>query len=66
MTEIAFNGSWVSSSAKNVAEFVSEQSLPQTGVAVAVNGSVVPRSEWAITPLRSRDRVEVVTAASGG
>ncbi|HZN13617.1 MAG TPA: sulfur carrier protein ThiS [Acidimicrobiales bacterium] len=37
-----------------------------TGVAVAVNGEVVPRSAWARTALRDDDRVEVVTARQGG
>jgi sulfur carrier protein len=36
------------------------------GVAVAVNGEVVPRSAWPTTPLRDADRVEVVTARQGG
>jgi sulfur carrier protein len=36
------------------------------GVAVAVNGEVVPRSAWATTALRSDDEVEVVTAKQGG
>ncbi|MBA3653916.1 MAG: sulfur carrier protein ThiS [Actinobacteria bacterium] len=37
-----------------------------TGVAVAVNGEVVPRSAWASTALCHDDRVEVVTARQGG
>ena len=36
------------------------------GVAVAVNGEVVPRSTWAATPLADGDLVEVLTAAQGG
>ena len=36
------------------------------GVAVAVNGEVVPRSEWSSTTLCNDDRVEVVTARQGG
>jgi sulfur carrier protein len=36
------------------------------GVAVAVNGEVVPRSEWATTALRDDDEVEVVTGKQGG
>ena len=36
------------------------------GVAVAVDRSVVPRSEWATTPARAGSLVEVVSAASGG
>ena len=36
------------------------------GVAVALNGEVVPRSAWDSTDLRPGDRVEVLTAAQGG
>ncbi|MGC8463952.1 MAG: sulfur carrier protein ThiS [Acidimicrobiales bacterium] len=36
------------------------------GVAVAVNGTVVPRSQWDATVLNPGDRVEIVTAAAGG
>ena len=36
------------------------------GVAVAVNGEVVPRSTWSAVPLTDGDAVEVLTAAQGG
>ena len=36
------------------------------GIAVAVNGEVVPRSAWDATGLQPGDRVEVLTAAQGG
>jgi sulfur carrier protein len=36
------------------------------GVAVAVDGAVVPRQEWAATQLDEGARVEVLTAAQGG
>ena len=36
------------------------------GVAVAVDRCVVPRSEWASTPVRAGSLIEVVTAAAGG
>ncbi|GAB3798399.1 sulfur carrier protein ThiS [Micromonospora zhanjiangensis] len=36
------------------------------GIAVAVNGAVVPRAEWPGSTLRDGDRVEVLTAAQGG
>lgn len=36
------------------------------GVAVALNGEVVPRSSWAETRLGTNDCVEVLTAAQGG
>jgi sulfur carrier protein len=36
------------------------------GVAVAVDRCVIPRSEWATTPVRAGTLVEVVSAAAGG
>ena len=36
------------------------------GIAVAVNGEVVPRSSWAGTAVAAGDRIEVLTAAQGG
>ena len=36
------------------------------GIAIAVNGEVVPRSAWDATGLHPGDRVEVLTAAQGG
>jgi sulfur carrier protein len=36
------------------------------GVAVALNGAVVPRAQWATTALRAGDVVEIVRAMQGG
>jgi sulfur carrier protein len=36
------------------------------GVAVAVDGEVVPRSAWAETPLSDGQKVEIVGAIQGG
>ncbi len=36
------------------------------GVAVAVNGEIVPRSNWANTALNADDEVDVVGAVQGG
>jgi sulfur carrier protein len=36
------------------------------GVAIALNGNVVPRARWADTPLASGDIVEIVLAKQGG
>jgi sulfur carrier protein len=36
------------------------------GIAVAVNGEVVPRGAWPMTALGERDRIEVLGAAQGG
>jgi sulfur carrier protein len=40
--------------------------LPRTGVAVAVDGAVVPRVTWADTELTAGARIEVLTAVQGG
>lgn len=37
-----------------------------TGVAVAVDGEVVPRAGWAATALVEGARIEVLTAVQGG
>lgn len=36
------------------------------GIAIAVNGAVIPRSEWEKHRIRESDAIEVVTAAQGG
>jgi sulfur carrier protein len=36
------------------------------GVAVALDGEVVPRGEWETTPLREGQAVEVLAAIQGG
>ncbi|MGH2821186.1 MAG: sulfur carrier protein ThiS [Actinomycetota bacterium] len=36
------------------------------GVAVALNGQVVPRSSWNETQVSEEDRVEVLSAVQGG
>ncbi|GAB3913035.1 hypothetical protein GCM10011575_21420 [Microlunatus endophyticus] len=37
-----------------------------TGIAVAVNGIVVPRGQWPRTDLHAGDRIEIVKAVQGG
>jgi sulfur carrier protein len=49
-----------------VAELVATVTGQTRGVAVAVNGEVVPRAGWPAAVLRTGDRVEVLTAAQGG
>jgi sulfur carrier protein len=49
-----------------LAEVVTQLSTAPSGVAAAVNESVVPRGEWAGTALADTDRVEILTAVQGG
>lgn len=43
-----------------------EQALPAEGIAIALNGRVVRRTDWAETPLSEGDRIEIVRAMQGG
>ena len=38
----------------------------QKGIAVALNGAVVPRADWPTTRLNPGDSVEIVRARQGG
>ncbi|MFZ1922173.1 MAG: sulfur carrier protein ThiS [Xanthobacteraceae bacterium] len=38
----------------------------QRGIAVALNGAVVPRAAWHTTALKAGDSVEIVRARQGG
>jgi sulfur carrier protein len=40
--------------------------VAQRGIAVALNGTVVPRAAWNETPLKPGDVVEIVRARQGG
>lgn len=49
-----------------LADVVALVSAAPSGIAVAVNGEVVPRGSWPDTQVTDGDRVEVVTAMQGG
>ena len=50
----------------SLASVVATVSSRGEGVAVALNGEVVPRTAWAATTVREADSVEVLTAVQGG
>ena len=66
--EIRVNGQDVPLGAATIAELLAAQAVEmgQRGIAVALNGSVVPRSAWGETALSSGDSVEIVRAMQGG
>lgn len=49
-----------------LADAIAALTAASTGVAVAVDGEVVPRSQWPSTRLVDGAVVEVVTAVQGG
>ncbi len=50
----------------SVADALAALSAPAAGVAVAVDGEVVPRATWTTHELTDGARVEVLTAVQGG
>jgi sulfur carrier protein len=56
----------VVAAALSVDSLVTSLLAARRGVAVAVNGTVVPRSTWTEVTLADGDTVEVLTAAQGG
>jgi sulfur carrier protein len=65
---IRVNGQDVLLGAATVADLLARQfvDLSQRGIAIALNGSVVPRSAWGETVLRPGDSIEIVRAMKGG
>jgi sulfur carrier protein len=52
--------------AATLADAVREVTAAGSGIAVALDGDVVPRSAWPTTGLHPGARVEVLTAVQGG
>ena len=65
---IVVNGETAPLTAANVVELLQDAGVdPQArGVAVAVNGTVVPRRDWAQRRLAGGDQIEIVKPFAGG
>ncbi len=64
--KIQLNGEKTETSSRTVAELVRETKAPDSGVAVALNGVVVRRSEWENAALKESDEIEIIRAVQGG
>jgi len=66
--EVSVNGKLTQTDALTVAALLESLgiTLARSGVAVAVNGTVVPRLKWAETRLSGGDKVEIIRAVQGG
>jgi sulfur carrier protein len=66
--KIRVNGTDEPLEAATLALLIEEKAIDvgQRGIAVALNGAVVPRAAWPQTPLRAGDSVEIVRARQGG
>jgi sulfur carrier protein len=65
---IRVNGESEPLAADTLAALLAEKAVDteQKGIAVALNGAVVPRGAWAQTTLKPGDSVEIVRARQGG
>lgn len=51
---------------QSVADLLAAQGINPQGVAVALNGAVLPRGRWAETRLNGGDELHLFTAIAGG
>jgi sulfur carrier protein len=67
-TSIRVNGESEPLAAATLDVLLAEKAVDteQKGIAVALNGAVVPRAAWAATQLKPGDSVEIVRARQGG
>jgi sulfur carrier protein len=65
---IRINGEDEPLAADTLAALLEEKAVDvdQRGIAVALNGAVVPRAAWPQTALKPGDSVEIVRARQGG
>jgi len=67
-TLIRVNGESEPLAAATLQALLAEKAIDtdQRGIAVALNGAVVPRAAWPATLLRPGDSIEIVRARQGG
>jgi sulfur carrier protein len=63
---IKLNGEYSQTHACTVAQLLRELEAPSSGVAVALNGQVVRKTEHEATPLDEDDDIELIRAVQGG
>lgn len=63
---VFINDKKVETFSKTLFDLASELSLPEKGVAVAVNNSMKQRNEWQKTYLAEGDNIVIIKAACGG
>jgi sulfur carrier protein len=67
-TDIRINGQNEPLGVATLAALLEEKAVDtgQRGIAVALNGAIVPRAAWPQTALRPGDSIEIVRALQGG
>jgi sulfur carrier protein len=63
---VTVNGEQREIAAEHVDALLAELEYEGTHFAIALNFDVLPRSQWAVTPLKSGDEIEIITPRQGG
>ena len=63
---VTVNGEQREIASRSVEALLSELEYQGTHFAIAVNYDVLPRSQWAQTPLNNGDEIEIITPRQGG
>jgi sulfur carrier protein len=63
---VTVNGEQHEIASRSVDALLSELEYEGTHFAIAVNYDVLPRSQWAQTPLQAGDEIEIITPRQGG
>jgi len=64
--KLKVNNQEMETGAITLSQFSQEQNLPTTGIAVAVNQRMVPRTEWDSYILNEGDNIIIIKAVCGG
>jgi sulfur carrier protein len=63
---VTVNGEQREINSSSVDALLGELEYEGTHFAIALNYDVLPRSQWAATPLKSGDEIEIITPRQGG
>ena len=64
--DININNKKTSVTSTDLQELAQEMNLPEKGVAIAISNQMIPRTEWANTPIAEGADVVIIKAACGG
>lgn len=64
--KIRINNKETDVQAESLLDLAKELSLPERGVAVAVNNRMIPHTDWQQTALKDDDNIVIIKAVCGG
>ena len=60
------NGEEIGDFCGTIDDLLTRRTLRRSGIAVALDGEIIPKSQWSTTRVDDIDNIELVTAGSGG